>query len=352
MICLEYFCIDWFSPFWIFIDDRHILITIDCQREGPWNRSCCHIEHMRMACSPTRKIGLEDGTFIHAKSMLFIDHHISKLRKLHIFLNQCVCPKDNIRHPICETIFCFFFLLRCECSDEQITRESKLTKYPFKSCKMLSRENLGRRHDSNLRTCRMMEMKCGKKSNDRLACAHIALQKSVHRIRRFHILEDRKCCYFLFVREFEWDSLQELLHIICIEWYDKTMSLTLFLKSKFFLQSSPLITVEFSIAESMFCALIFLKCPRRMYHLDRVMKSKKRLIRRKISRQWIIEQRYILKKERYLLSKPRSWNIVHIAVEWANLAQSIARTFDLRTHETHLRILIFWLAYESNLLIF
>lgn len=118
MICLEYFCIDWFSPFWIFIDDRHILITIDCQREGSWNRSCCHIEHMRMACSPTRKIGLEDGTFIHAKSMLFIDHHISELRKLYIFLNQCVCPKDNIRHPICETIFCFFFLLRRECSDE------------------------------------------------------------------------------------------------------------------------------------------------------------------------------------------------------------------------------------------
>lgn len=149
---------------------------------------------------------------------------------------------------------------------------------------MLSRENLGRRHDSNLCTCRMMEMKCCEKCYNRLPCTYIPLEKSMHRIRRFHILEDRKCCYFLFVREFEWDSLQEFLHIIRIEWYDKTMSLTLFLKSKFFLQSSPLITVEFSIAESMFCTLIFLKRPRCMDHLDCIVKSKKRLIGRKISR--------------------------------------------------------------------
>ena len=100
----------------------------------------------------------------------------------------------------------FFFLCRCERTDEKIARDAVRREPRILSRKVLPREDLRRSHDGNLIAMPVFplsqdEVHRREERHDRLARADISLEHARHRIRRLHVFEYLKKDDFLLVRQ-------------------------------------------------------------------------------------------------------------------------------------------------------
>lgn len=110
----------------ILIQDRNILISVECERERPWDRSRRHIESMGIESIffITRKKMLERFPLFYAKSMLLIDDHESERCKSDRILNQRMCPEEDFYVTPANLIFYRFFFFRGDRSSQKCTRDA------------------------------------------------------------------------------------------------------------------------------------------------------------------------------------------------------------------------------------
>ena len=179
---------------WQFIDHRNIQISIkyDCQcsryRCGAHNHDVWRLAFFR------QKFSLP-----HAKTMLFIGDYKSETAVIYFFLNDCMCPYNNI----CFMIFYagislpFFFGRHraCQQCHRRLSpvRQHNMLKVTHKRFKMLFGQHFRRCHQTALITgiAYFQQRKLG---DHRLSRTYIPLDKPVHDFLRSHIFTDFLPC--------------------------------------------------------------------------------------------------------------------------------------------------------------
>ena len=122
----------------------------------------------------------------HTKTMLFVDHGQSQFRERDALLKQRVRTDRELRGSTRDRLYrgAFFFCFEAAREPGNVHTQRQQQRGQFSI--VLLRQNFGRRHDRRLKSVvdRLCGGKCG---NNRFAATNVALQQSLHRMRRGEI---------------------------------------------------------------------------------------------------------------------------------------------------------------------
>ena len=337
----------WFAPYWILIENRYILISIECECERPWDWSCRHIQSVgndfRLAA-----IFFQYFSLLDSESMLLVDDDESEIRELDRILDKRMGTENNIRISRFESLSCIFLHAWSEGTDEEIRADSPLHEPCFIAREMLACENLRRSHDSNLNTRLFDDMNRSNQGNNCFPSSNITLEESRHGVRLFHVLENLKKNNFLLVREWEGKISDEGLYELRVEWCCSRMSFARFEGVIFFLETALLEYEKLSVSEFLFRSFESLY---RFWKMDitniRIFASESFFLADII---WNLIRNLIdiSSEQCHFLTNPIPRNIVHIRIYRQNFPTFFPIVFDISTIPRESPVLVFRLSVDDD----
>ena len=165
------------------VDNRHIEVAIQGHGQGTGYRRGRHHQHMRRIAvfSP------QTGALSHTETMLLVYHdHAQRLKKHRVFQHG-MRPDQNPYLAVFQSVQNSLSPLSFHRPRQQFHPYGHPEQQVLESHIMLLRQNLGRRHDTSLKTI----VQCNQdahQSHQCLPAAYIALQQTVHLSPAPHIL--------------------------------------------------------------------------------------------------------------------------------------------------------------------
>ena len=183
--------LDRFAPGRELVDQRHVELAIERERETARNRCRRHDQAVgKAAVAPDRG---ERGALQHAEAVLLVDDRKDEVAKLHVALDERVGSDDEIELAEGEQSAHGPDLgprqRRCQQTDPQLRLRSEALHELRERAEMLLGQQLGRGHQRRLATARRDRHR-RQQGHDRLATPDVALEQAIHRMRLREVLED------------------------------------------------------------------------------------------------------------------------------------------------------------------
>ena len=156
------------------------------------NRRGSHDQHIRRGVLLAGTLAAQGRTLLDTKAVLLVDHHHTKRRKRHTFLNQCVRADGNVNATTGHVGEQFATTLTRDAAGEELDPQLPLAEQVAvvghaqvgqQSCdagKVLFGQHFGGRHECTLVATLHCCQHCSNRHH-RFAAAHVALQQPVHR---------------------------------------------------------------------------------------------------------------------------------------------------------------------------
>lgn len=223
MLFADHFGMDWQASRRILGEHRYILITIDREGESTRNRRSGHIEDMWKSSGMMGTILFQCPSLFDSESVLLVDDRETERMEMDVVFEERMRPDDNGDIPIPELRFDVFFLPRRESADEEIGCDAKSREELHRTCKVLSRKDLGRSENRDLYTLPSFltleyRMDGGDEDDDGLPGSDISLEETLHRVSSFHVFENLEEDNLLTTGQLVWQSSDDFFDEISIEW--------------------------------------------------------------------------------------------------------------------------------------
>ncbi len=196
------------APGWKLVDHRHIQIAIQRQSQRARNRRRRHHQHIGVHSLPGQHEALH-----HAEAMLLIDNGQPQPMELDVLFEQRMRAHRNLNQTLGNQLLELDLLAARKRSGDQPDRIAQLRKELLKIQVVLVGQYLGRREHGDL--VPILDRDHARfRRDDCLAAAHVALQQTVHRPRRRHVLRDLAQHALLRASGLEWQHrLDPLPHV-------------------------------------------------------------------------------------------------------------------------------------------